>query len=79
MFVILNMNKRTILEENILDDLFFGAKTYGTGPEYRQKVKEYFDGLIRQAEEKGKVELNDGTVIECSPELVKHFAKRYST
>lgn len=42
------MNKRQQLEHDILNDLFFGAKEYGSGPEYKQKVREYFDGLIEQ-------------------------------
>ena len=71
------MNKRQQLEENILNDLFFGAKAYGKGPEYKQKVRKYFDGLIEQAEHKGRIEWDDGTVIECTSELIRHFAKRY--
>lgn len=71
------MNKRQQLEHDILNDLFFGAKEYGSGPEYKQKVREYFDGLIEQVERSGRVERNNGTSIACSPELIRHFAKRY--
>ena len=71
------MNKRQKIEENILNDLYFGAKTYGFGPEYKQKVREYFEMLLRQVEQNGSIRWNDGTVIECTPELVRHYARRY--
>ncbi len=72
------MTKKQKIEEEILTDLLFGAKTYGYGPEYKKKVRDYFDGLLQQATAGGKVTFGDGVTIDCSPELVHHYMKRYS-
>lgn len=73
------MTKRQQIEENILDDLLFGQKQYGSGPEYKQKVKTYFEGLLMQAREKGSVTFASGTTVPCDVPMIEHYRNRYAS
>lgn len=69
--------KRQQIEDKILTDLLFGAKTYGSIPEYKEKVQAYFNKLILQVDQTGRLQWEDGTCIACEPSLIRHFAQRY--
>lgn len=71
------MNNRQKLEEKVLNDLMFGENSYGKGPEYKEKVKQYFKSLREEASKGGGV-TSPGGFIPCTTEMVEHLARRYS-
>lgn len=73
------MTKRQQIEENILNDLLFGQKQYGSGPEYKQQVRTYFDGLLKQARDRGAVTFASGTTVQCDVPMIEHYSKRYAS
>lgn len=73
------MTKRQRIEDNILNDILFGQKQYGSGPEYKEKVKSYFEGLLKQVREKGSVTFSSGITVECDVPMIEHYYNRYAS